>query len=215
MQLAVFDLDGTITRRDTFLPYVLGFLARHPWRALGLVLTLPTLVKFVLGAADRGEVKSAVMRATLRGVTRGEIERWTDRFVETLLTRGVYRKALEQIEAHRQAGDELVLLSASPDLYVPAIGRKLGFTQTVCTGVRWNGDRLDGHLTTANRRGMEKVHVVTALRASKPGKHTVAYGNAVSDLPHLELVDRGLLVNGTRRARREAARRGVPTASWR
>ena len=28
----MFDLDGTITRRDTYLAYLLGFLGRHPER---------------------------------------------------------------------------------------------------------------------------------------------------------------------------------------
>jgi phosphoserine phosphatase len=31
-RLAVFDLDGTLTRRDTFVPYLQGWLARHPAR---------------------------------------------------------------------------------------------------------------------------------------------------------------------------------------
>ncbi len=35
VELAVFDLDGTITRRDTLVPYVFGFLRRAPWRASG------------------------------------------------------------------------------------------------------------------------------------------------------------------------------------
>jgi phosphoserine phosphatase len=30
MRIAVFDLDGTITRRDTLVPYLQGWRHRHP-----------------------------------------------------------------------------------------------------------------------------------------------------------------------------------------
>ena len=34
--IALFDLDGTLTWRDTLLPFMLGFLRRRPHRALRL-----------------------------------------------------------------------------------------------------------------------------------------------------------------------------------
>ncbi len=30
--ILVFNLDGTLSRQDTFLAYLLSFLVRHPWR---------------------------------------------------------------------------------------------------------------------------------------------------------------------------------------
>src|SRR5690606_18626286 len=140
---------------------------------------------------------------------------WTDRFVQGLLARGVRGGALEAIEEHRRAGDILVLLSASPDLYVPIIAQRLGFTQAICTGVRWIGERLDGELVTPNRRGDEKTRCLEALRRQHPGLATVAYANGPADLDHLELCDHRLLVNGTLWTRRRAARRGIPCAHWR
>jgi phosphoserine phosphatase len=41
-----------------------------------------------------------------------------------------------------------------------------------------------------------------------------AYGNSLSDLPHLKLADRALLVNGNAAARRAAAQVGIPTSDW-
>jgi HAD superfamily phosphoserine phosphatase-like hydrolase len=130
------------------------------------------------------------------------------------MRQGVTGDALSAIGAHRAAGDHLVLLSASPDIYVPEIGRALGFAESLCTGVEWREDRLTGSLTTPNRRGAEKVRCVEALRAEHPLLPIVAYGNAVSDLAHLVLADQGVLVNGSLRARRMAARLGVPSLSW-
>jgi phosphoserine phosphatase len=72
-----------------------------------------------------------------------------------------------------------------------------------------------GRLTTPNRRGVEKVRCLAALRARHPQLPITAYGNTPSDLQHLGLADRGILVNGTRRARRAARRAGVDCRVWR
>jgi phosphatidylglycerophosphatase C len=123
------------------------------------------------------------------------------------------------VEAHRAARDHLVLLSASPDLYVPRIGRLLGFERTLCTELEWRRtacgpDRLDGALRTPNRRGEEKSHCLTWLRTQYPAMPVTAYGNSDSDLGHLGQADRGLLVNGTAAARRLAAKAGIAVADW-
>jgi phosphatidylglycerophosphatase C len=215
LRLVVFDLDGTITRRDTLLPYVTGFLSRRPWRLWRLLAVAPALIPFLLGRCDRGELKSALLKATLRGATDTEFEGWTAVFVPRLLARGAHAQALASIEQHRRLGDVLVLLSASPDLYVPAIARQLGFAEAICTGVRRNGHRLDGALSTPNRRGEEKTRCLTALRQRYPGLSTAAYANATSDLDHLLEVDEPHLVNGSPRARARARRLGIPTLCWR
>jgi phosphatidylglycerophosphatase C len=213
--LAIFDLDGTLTRHDTLLPYLMGFLRRHPRRLLRLLQVLPVTMGFAFGRADRGALKSSAIRAIMEGYRSREIEQWTREFVPNLLERGMHADALATLEAHRRAGDLLVLLSASPDLYVPAIGRALGFAQTLCTGIKWDGDHLDGHLTTPNRRDLEKVHCVGELRRAHPALRMVAYGNATSDLEHLALVDHATLVNGSATARRAAAGLNIDCVTWR
>jgi phosphoserine phosphatase len=108
------------------------------------------------------------------------------------------------------------LMSASTDLYVPAFATALGFDEVICTGVQWDGDRLEGHLTTPNRRGTEKTRCFAALRQAHPGLTTAAYGNAGSDLDHMRLADQPLLVNASASAQRKASRIGVPVAThWR
>jgi phosphatidylglycerophosphatase C len=216
VRLAVFDLDGTITRHDTLAPYVLGFLLRRRlWRVPALLLVLPALLGFAIGRIDHGGLKSAFIRAALGGCRRADIEDWSASFVARLVARSLLPQALAAIQAHVRAGDHLVLMSASTDLYVPAIARALGFREAICTGVRWDGERLRGELTTPNRRGEEKARCLEALRARYPGVEAVAYGNAASDLAHLKLVEHGVLVNGSAAARREAVREGITCTDWR
>ena len=215
MQLAVFDLDGTITRRDTLLPYVTGYLNRERWRWPGLLRVVPAVGLFVVGKADHGQLKSSLIKATLSGTTRSQITDWTEKFVRGLLEDGLFADARAKISTHRAAGDRLVLMSASTDLYVPAVARALGFHEVICTGVRWEGDRLRGDLTTPNVRGAEKTRCLKELQQRYPQLTSVAYGNASSDLDHLRAAHHGFLVNGSATARQMAADLGVVTVTWR
>jgi HAD superfamily hydrolase (TIGR01490 family) len=209
----VFDLDGTITRHDTLLPYLALGLRRYPSHLLRL-WRLPAIVGGFLVDRDRGRIKGRVIHAALGGVPRAELARLTERFLDGSLARLTRPAALAAIARHRAAGDWLVLLSASTDLYVPAIGSRLGFDEVICTQLRWCGDRLDGRLESANRRGAEKTRCLEALRQRHPRARLAAYGNSAADLEHLARADAPLLVNASAAARRAARRLGVACADW-
>lgn len=213
MSIAFFDLDGTITHHDTLFPLVVRQLSRRPWQLLRLARVIPALVRFGLDR-DRGRLKESMLRATLRGITRQELERTSREFVRDTIARRSFPDALATVRRHREQGHFLVLMSASVDFYVPEFGRQLGFDHVICTGVAWNGDRLDGSLITANRRDEEKARCVRELVAERADTDTFAYGNSASDLPHLRIVRHGVLVNGSAAARRAAEAFGVNVAEW-
>ena len=175
---------------------------------------LPAMLVDFAADRDRGRLKGRVVRAVLGGLDRAEVAALTADFLDRRLMGLVRPTALAAIEAHRSAGDRLVLLSASTDFYVRALGARLGFDDVICTEVRWNGDRLDGALLTANRRGREKTRCLDALRAENPGARIAAYANAASDLEHLAKADVARLVNPSRAARRGARRLGIPVVNW-
>jgi len=211
--VAIFDLDGTITWHDTLVPYLWAVLQAHPARLLHLWRAPWVLLRYAVDR-DRGRLKGACIRTVMAGLTRTEVAAVTRAFLDQRLGTLCRRTALSAIEAHRAEGDHLVLLSASPDLYVLEIGRRLGFDDTLCTGIRWDGEYLEGALATENRHGPEKARCVAALRGEHPGAGFAAYGNAQSDFAHLLAVDAPLVVNPSARTRRRAAALGLATADW-
>ena len=213
MPIAIFDLDGTITHRDTLFPLVLRRLVRRPWRLFKLLGVAPAAIRYLFDR-DRGALKQSLLRATLRGTPRAELDAASAAFVEDTIEHRCFHDALTAIRRHRDAGHHLVLMSASVDFYVPEFGRQLSFDQVISTGVAWSGDRLDGTLTTPNRRGEEKAKCLREIVAMRNDNEVFAYGNSDSDLPHLRLARHGLLVNGSLAARRAAAAMGVATAEW-
>jgi phosphatidylglycerophosphatase C len=197
------------------LAYLTGFLRQHRSRWPRVLLIAPALLGFLTGLVDRGQLKAALMKAVLGGCTRKVIVAWTASYVTELLARGVFADALSAIAKYRRNADTLVLMSASPDLYVPEIAQRLAFAETICTGVRWHGERLDGALTTANRQGAEKARCFAALRGRYPQVRTVAYANSASDFEHLKLADEAWLVNASPVLQREAERAHFHCVTWR
>jgi phosphatidylglycerophosphatase C len=214
MQIAFFDLDGTITRQDSLLPYVLRWLLKSPQRLPRLWRMLPALLKFAY-TRDRGALKSTLIQAALGGVERSRIDALNAEFLPPLISQGLHADALTAIDFHRRAGHRLILMSASVDLYVPQIGQALQFDETLCTRLRWDGSRVNGALASANCRGDEKRRLLMQWRDAHPGCTIIAYGNSRSDLPHLRAADHGVLVNASAAVCRLARAEGVDCRKWR
>ena len=66
----LFDLDGTITRRDTYLAYLLGFLARHPERLLRAAPLSLAALRYLIGERDNTWLKTTFLRAILGSIPR-------------------------------------------------------------------------------------------------------------------------------------------------
>jgi phosphatidylglycerophosphatase C len=194
--------------------YVFGLLARHPtrwWRISGV---LPALLRFAIGKADHGELKGALLHCALGGLSRKHLAAWTARYVPRLIRRGMFAEGLAEVGRHREAGHHLVLMSATVDLYVPAIAEGLGFDEWICSQVRWHGDRLDGRLDGPNIRDRQKAQCLRTLMARFPRQRIMGYGNSRPDLAHLRLVDKAVLVNADARLRQAAADLPVDFKTW-
>lgn len=213
-QLVFFDLDGTISRRDTLIGYVFGFARRRPSRLFGFLRVLPAVLAYALGRSDRGRLKGELLHHVMGGASREELAQWTAEYLPMLRERGLFPDALAAIDAHRRAGDHLVLMSATVDLYVPALAAALGFDDYRCSTVGFQGDRLEGRLISPNLRDEHKALALRELAACFPGRRLMGYGNSSADLPHLRLVDQAVLINPSPGLRKAAQGLPVVFKKW-
>lgn len=213
-RLVFFDLDGTISRRDTLLGYVAGFALRHPVRLSRFLGVIPAVLGYLISKRDRGYLKGALIHFVMGGASRGDVRAWTELYVPRLVKRGIFEQAILAIRGHRGAGDHLVLMTAAVDLYVPELASALGFDQYICSRVAWNEDHLDGWLTSPNMRDEQKAMALRRAAANFPGRRLVGYGNSASDLPHLKLVDEAVLINASKKLRRAASKLLVELKYW-
>jgi len=213
---AIFDLDGTITRSDTYLAYLMGFALRHPGRWPRMLALPLDVLRFKLGIKNNTWLKQRFLTAVLGGVSRQALQVWTAIFNEKLMRRGLRPRALRQIREYKEQGLRLILISASPDLYVDGLSRRLGFSESVCTHVEWDAnDCLTGRLDGKNCYGSEKcARLGYCFDEDRRHWHIIAYSDHHSDLPLLTWADRGVAVSPTRSLAHEAGRKGLTVIRW-
>jgi phosphatidylglycerophosphatase C len=214
--VAVFDLDGTLTRGDTYLAFLSHMLGKAPLR-VRYCLGLPYKVAmFRLGRLSNDALKTAFLCAILKGATREEIEKRALPFAQKCAREMIKPAALKRIDWHRAKRHRLILASASVDLYVPLVAALLGFDEAVCTHVAWAEGRLTGELNGPNLRGVAKLRAVRELIARHSDKPIIfAYSDSYADLPLLAFADRGVAVDPDGMLLRAAPRSGLDTEFWR
>ncbi len=213
--LVVFDLDGTITRQDTYLAFLQFVLRRRPTR-LARCLHLPgSVVRFALGRLSNTALKTRLLTAVLGGLSRADAADLTEAFLARHFARLVKPQALQRIARHIEEGHRLVLITASLDVYSLALGARLGFAEVIATRIAWANDTITGDLHGANLRGEQKLVVLQELLATLLAKPPIiAYADHHSDLPLLRFADQGIAVDPTRPLAAAALQYGIRVESW-
>jgi phosphatidylglycerophosphatase C len=184
--LAAFDLDGTLTHRDTLLPFLHRAFGRgRTYRAL-LASSLPLARAAAFGGAHRDRAKAAVLQGVLAGTPVDGLTEAAESFADHVVAERLRPEVRERVDWHRSEGHELVLVSASPELYVTPIGRRLGFDTVLATRLEVVDGRLTGRLLGENCRGPEKVMRLREWRGEGLAL-AYAYGDSTGDREMLDL----------------------------
>lgn len=213
--VAIFDLDGTITRSDTYVRFLLAFLRRHPTRVLRACWLPLAVAMYWTGTRDNTWLKTAFLKTIAGGSTRIAVEAVVTRLVPSLLHNAIRARAIEAIENHRRRGHRLVLATASLDIYVDSLGRALGFDDIVRTRAAWDDrGRLSGALDGGNCHGERKRAAVAALLGKRDGLFLVSYSDHEADLPLLDWSDRAAVVNPDERLAAQADAKTYDILNW-
>lgn len=111
---------------------------------------------------------------------------------------------------HKAAGDTCVVLSASPQELVEAVGHALGADRAVGTRTEVVDGRLTGRLDGPFCHGPGKLERLEAELGQVDLAGATAYADSGSDLPLLAACGRPVAVNPDRRLRRAATSAGWP-----
>ncbi|MDD5180379.1 MAG: HAD-IB family hydrolase, partial [Gallionellaceae bacterium] len=187
--VAAFDFDGTLTRRDTLLPFLLYLLGGAQVMRHALLLS-PTLAGYGLGLINNGIAKERVFVQCLAGMEMDELQQQGERFAALVLPGLLRQEALQRLEWHRQQGHRCVAISASLALYVQPWALRAGFDGVIATHLETREDgRISGKLSGKNCFGIEKVRRLEALLGPRSGYTLYAYGDSRGDKELLSSAD--------------------------
>lgn len=193
--VAAFDFDGTLSRRDTFVPF-LRSACGDAALAGAIASRLHVLLAAGVGRVSRGRAKETLLQPLLGGRRLADLEPVAEAFAARVLATAMWPPGLERLEWHRRRGDEVVIVSASPELYLAPVGRELGARAVLATGLEVDGaGRITGRLAGPNVRGAEKVVRLDAWLGGDAAE-VWAYGNSDGDRQLLARADRGFRRSG-------------------
>ena len=187
--IAAFDFDGTLTRRDTLLPFLLHNLGATAIARRALVLS-PTLAGYAIGLIDNGVAKERVFVRCFAGMHKDELQQEAEQFAAFVLPGLLRNEAMQCLDWHQQQGHRCVVISASLELYVRPWAERAGFDDVIATQLETREDgRITGKLSGANCFGIEKARRLEALLGARDGYNLYAYGDSRGDRELLSMAD--------------------------
>lgn len=202
-RVAAFDFDGTLSRRDTLVPFLA--LAAGRQRFARAVARLGLLgARRRVPARDRDALKEELIRMLFAGREERELRLLGEQYARTLLADELRPEVLRRLEQHRDAGHDVVFVSASLVYYLEPLAEALGVHHVIAVEPAVRDGRLTGELARPNVRAEQKA---VRLREwlGQPGDGRLqgvelwAYGNSSGDHELLELADHRLWMGSRRR----------------
>ena len=92
--IVIFDLDKTITRIDTVLPFLLGWLRYRPAAVAKLPQVGRAIVRYQRGVYDNTAIKEQLFTLLMAGADVPLEQRWVQRFNQRILGSYLYSDAL-------------------------------------------------------------------------------------------------------------------------
>lgn len=191
--VAAFDFDGTLSRRDTLVPFLAKVAGRARFVQVCTQLGLLGARRRV-DVRDRDELKVEMVRRLFRGRSETELRRQGEWYARDLLANELNPEVLRRVEQHRTAGHEVLFVSASLVYYLDPLARELDLQGVIAVEPAVDGDTLTGELTHPNVRAEQKALRLRDWLGEPPEgplQHTElwAYGNSSGDHALLELAD--------------------------
>jgi len=183
--VAAFDLDGTLTEGGSVFPWLKSIAGRgRTWRA-AVSLALPLTIGALRSSRWADNAKERLFVKLLAGMDEQVVTAHSRTFAREHLEHQGRALLLARLDWHRQQGHDIVIVSASPQLYVDVMTEDLHADGGL--GTRLAVDprgRLTGGYLGKNCRGTEKLRRLDewiAQRHYSTPPVVFAYGNSRGD----------------------------------
>lgn len=195
--LAIFDVCDTLYAANTTVAYLnhLASSGAHPAvaRAIDRWTTRRSPLFWVGAVAHRllgRDVARARLIAALRGEPRDTLEAAARDFAANILPALANAPLIERLEAHRAAGDRVMLVSSSLDVVIAAIASRLEVEFAAST-LGFHDDRCTGKI---ERDVTGKKDDIVRNLAGEKSSRLFVYTDNRTDLALVRLADRATIV---------------------
>ena len=195
--LVIFDLDNTILNGDSdyaMINYLVHIQALNESAGKQNQIFIEDYQR---GELDFDAYTTFALSAYI-GMTRTEINEYMLPFVTKVIEPMINTFALKIIHDHGDSGDTILLASATNELIVQPIAKRLDIQNVIGTQVKFINDKCTGEYIPPSALGEGKLQLVQQWMQKNnfdDFSGVTFYSDSINDLPLLEAVDFPKAVN--------------------
>ena len=199
-RIAFFDVDNTITRGSTLYFLGKGMYNRGFFTKRDIGAWVLANIRFRMTGTEKSEVISRFQKAAtdfIGGHDVKEIRIIGEQIYSEFVSPSIWQGTIELAKEHLSSGDEVWLVTASPEDFANLIAERLGFTGAIGTKAEINDGKYTGNLNGKLLHGKEKAIAITELTKVRGInlKDCFAYSDSHNDQPLLSAVGHPRAIN--------------------
>jgi HAD superfamily hydrolase (TIGR01490 family) len=157
-------------------------------------------IRFRMTGTEKSEVISRFQKAAtdfIGGHDVKEIRIIGEQIYSEFVSPSIWQGTIELAKEHLSSGDEVWLVTASPEDFANLIAERLGFTGAIGTKAEVKDGKYTGNLNGKLLHGKEKAIAITELTKARGInlKDCFAYSDSHNDLPLLSAVGHPRAIN--------------------
>jgi phosphatidylglycerophosphatase C len=185
--IAIFDLDGTLTTKDSMIDFV-AFSFGKARLLLGLLWLSPTLTGYVLGFINNSYAKQKVYKYFFENLPLDRMEFLGTSYGKYRLPQIIRPNGLEKLKWHKQKGHDVVICSASAEYWIQSWANAIG-VDLIGTKLEVRNGVLTGSYFGKNCHGEEKVRRIKEQYDLDTYPDIYAYGDSTGDQHMLKMAN--------------------------
>ncbi len=197
-KLAIFDIDYTITRKETLMEFFKYIVSKDIKNIKFLPRALYSGLMYGVKVYDEKKVKECFLKF-IENIDETELAKLTKSFYDERLSTILYKDAVNMIKKLKNEGYMVVLISASPEFYVKEFYAIEEVDLIIGTKFTFEGGKFIRKMSGNNCKGEEKVRRLNEVLKEKnikvDFKNSYMFSDSLSDKPLLDLVGNPYLIN--------------------
>lgn len=197
-KLAIFDIDYTLTKKETSIELYKYMLKRDRKLLRYLPSYIITGLFYAIKVYNAGKTKENFLRF-LSGTSEKELKSIVKSFYKEKVESILYEDGIKAIKDFKAKGYKIYLISASPEFYVNEFYNIKEVDKVIGTKFSMENGKFSSKISGENCKGEEKVkRLMEEIKKDNievDFKNSYMFSDSLSDLPLLKLVGKGYLIN--------------------
>ncbi|RUT07255.1 haloacid dehalogenase [Dulcicalothrix desertica PCC 7102] len=184
--VAVFDFDGTLTFKDSFLPFLESTHGRFYW--LYLIPHTISIICYLLKTISNHKIKEILLPSFFKRCLQRKIELLSNDFAIKGIPKLLNPVAIEKLKWHQSQGHRIIIVSANLEIYLIPWAKIMGIDSVLATQLHFNNGIFTG-IDGKCCYGQEKVRRLQELLGSLDDYCLHIYGDSRGDKEMLDIAD--------------------------